>query len=106
MASIFCNINKIYCNRLKTKISLNIIYTFSLYRTINTLRLGYKCEAVNVKYIIPALSQHLTKHTNAICGQNIEFFTLSLVVHKVTIRLYMGKRKCREVQSTKKHLKT
>jgi hypothetical protein len=54
-----------------------------LYRAVNTLHLGYKCEALNVKYIVPARSKNTTKHKHAICGQNIEFFTLDPVVHKV-----------------------
>jgi hypothetical protein len=34
--------------------------------------------------IIAVCSQIHTKHTNAMCGQNVELLNVKLVVHKVT----------------------
>jgi len=37
--------------------------------------------------IIAVCSQIHTKHTNILCGQNVEFVNVKLVVHKVTTGL-------------------
>jgi len=37
--------------------------------------------------IIAVCSQIHTKHINTLCGQNVEFLKLNLVVNKVTTRL-------------------
>ena len=47
---------------------------FSSYRALNTL-LGVKIEAVNAdREIIAICSQIHTKHTNTLCGQNVELY--------------------------------
>ena len=38
--------------------------------------------------IIAVYSQIHTKHTNTVCGQNVEFLNVKLVVHIVTTGLY------------------
>ena len=40
--------------------------------------------------IIAVCSQIHTKHINTLCGQNVEFSTLNLVVSEITIGLYKG----------------
>ena len=37
--------------------------------------------------IIAVCSQFHTKHTNTLCGQNVELLNVKLVVNKVTTRL-------------------
>jgi len=60
----------------------------SAYRAVNTLRLGYKNQSVNaIKEIIAVCSQIHTKHTNTLCGQNVELLTVQLTVHIVTTGL-------------------
>ena len=39
---------------------------------------------------IAVCSQIHTKHINTLCGQNVEFVTVKLVVHTVTTGLYSG----------------
>jgi len=48
---------------------------FRPYRAVNTLPLGYKNQSVIMLYreIIAVCSQIHTKHTNTLCGQNVEF---------------------------------
>jgi len=40
--------------------------------------------------IIAVCSQIHTKHTNILCGQNVELLNVKLVVHIVTAGLYRG----------------
>ena len=40
--------------------------------------------------IIAVCSQIHTKHLNTLCGQNVEFLNVKLVVRIVTIGLYKG----------------
>jgi len=40
--------------------------------------------------IIAVCSQMHTKHINALCGHNVEFLNVKLVVHLVTIGLYVN----------------
>jgi hypothetical protein len=42
------------------------------------------------KEIIAVCSQIHTKHLNTLCGQNVEFLNVKLVVRIVTIGLYKG----------------
>jgi hypothetical protein len=49
---------------------------FSSYRTVNTLRLGYKNQSMLYSEIIAVCSQIHTKHINTLCGQNAEFFNV------------------------------
>jgi len=45
------------------------------YRAVNTLRLSYKNQPVNVVHeIIAVCSQIHRKHTNTLSGQNVELF--------------------------------
>ena len=49
-------------------------YSFSTYRTVNTLRLGYKTSQLMLyREIMAVRSQIHTKHINTLCRQNIEF---------------------------------
>jgi hypothetical protein len=41
--------------------------------------------------IIAASSQIYTKHINTLCGQNVEFLDVKLLVHIVTTGLYRVK---------------
>jgi len=40
--------------------------------------------------IIALCSEIHTKHTNTLCGQNVEFVNVTLVVHIVTTLLIIG----------------
>ena len=40
--------------------------------------------------IIAVCSEIYTKHINTLCGQNVEFVNVRLVVHIVTSGLYMA----------------
>jgi hypothetical protein len=42
--------------------------------------------------IIAVCSQIHTKHINTLCGQNVEFFDVKLVVHKASTRALRGER--------------
>jgi len=44
--------------------------------------------------IIAGCSEVRIKHTNTLCGQNVKFLTLKLVVHIVTIGLKTVKIQC------------
>ena len=48
--------------------------------------------------IIAVCSQIHTRHINTLCGQNIEFFVLNLVVYKISNRLKNVKRKSETVE--------
>jgi hypothetical protein len=51
----------------------HILFTFFLYMQENTLRLGYKiCQLMMYKEIITICSQIHTRHTNTLCGQDVE----------------------------------
>jgi hypothetical protein len=52
----------------KTKFLLNSIYKLSPYLTGNALHLRYKPQPVNAVYC-----ENHTKHTDPLCGQNVEF---------------------------------
>jgi len=41
---------------------------------------------MSYRKIIAVCSQIHTKHINTVCGQNVEFVNVKLVVHKVTTR--------------------
>jgi hypothetical protein len=41
--------------------------------------------------IIAVCSELHTKHTNTLCGQNVEVLNVKLVVHRLTTWFHMGK---------------
>ena len=65
------------------------ICSYSPYRAVNTLRLCYRKESVNVVWgnISCFFFQIHTKHINTLCGQNVEMLNVKLVVHIVTTGL-------------------
>ena len=59
----------------------------SPYRAVNSLRLGYKNESVNVVWeIIAVCSEIHTKHINTLCGQNVELLNVKLAAYKDPVR--------------------
>jgi len=48
--------------------------------------------------MIAVCSQIHTKHTNTLCGQNVELLNVKLVVHIATTGLYMVKHSFRTAQ--------
>jgi hypothetical protein len=58
-----------------------------MYWRVNTLRLGYKNQLMLYSEIIAVCSQIHTKHINTLCGQNVEFVNVNLVVYIVTTGL-------------------
>jgi len=66
------------------------IQKFSSYRAVNTPRLGYKDQTVNILYReIPTIcSETHKKHINTLFQQDVEFLIFfNLLVHIVTIRI-------------------
>jgi hypothetical protein len=59
--------------------------SFTSYRAVNTLFLGYKSQSVNIVYC----SEIHIKHINTLCGQNVELLNVKLVVHIVTTVRYI-----------------
>jgi hypothetical protein len=63
---------------------------FSSYRAVNTLRLGYKDQPVNILYweMPTVYSETHKKHINTLFQQNVQFWIFfNLLVHIVTIRI-------------------
>jgi len=60
------------------------------YSTVNTLRLVIKTSQLMLyREIIAVCSEIHTKHINTVCGQNVEFVNVKLVVHIVTAVWYI-----------------
>jgi len=60
----------------------------SPYRAVKTLRLCYKTSQLMLyREIIAVCSDIHTKHINTLCGQNVEFVSVKLVVNIVTTGL-------------------
>jgi hypothetical protein len=61
----------------KTNIKVIYISTFSPYRAVNTLRVGYKTQSFMLyTEIIAVCSETHTKHINTLCGQNVELLNV------------------------------
>jgi hypothetical protein len=61
--------------------NLHYIQRPSLYRAVNTLRIGYKTsQLILYREIIAICSEIHTKHINTLCGQNVELLNVKLVV--------------------------
>ena len=61
-----------------------ILYSVSLYRAVNGLRVG---QLMLYREIMAVCSQIHTKHINTVCGQNVELLNVKLAVHIVTTGL-------------------
>ena len=61
-----------------------ILYSVSLYRAVNRLRVG---QLMLYREIMAVCSEIHTKHINTLCGQNVELLNVKLVVHIVTTGL-------------------
>jgi len=75
---------------------------------IHSVRTAQKTHSVSViktshlmlhREIIAVCSEIYTKHTNTLCGQNVELLNVKLVVHIVNTGLYRVKKKDRKVQN-------
>jgi hypothetical protein len=65
---------------LRKRIDLNYVCRFSSYRTVNTLSLCYKTNPLMLyREIIAVCSEIGTKHTNTLCGHNVEFVNVKPV---------------------------
>ena len=60
-------------NHLNINIKLNYIYRFSSYRPVNTHRLRYKNQAVQLVYVNNHCCEIGIKHICVLCGQEVEF---------------------------------
>jgi hypothetical protein len=60
--------------------------TFSPYRAIKTLTASAikTSQLILYREIIAVCSQIHTKHANTLCGQNLKFVNVKLVIHLVT----------------------
>ena len=55
---------------------MNVTWTSSPHRAVNTLRLGYTNQSVNVVRGNNRCSEIHTKHINTLCGQNVELLNV------------------------------
>jgi len=83
---MFCGEIITVCSQIHKKThNLNYIWISSPYRAVNTLRLDYKNRSLMLcGEIIAVCSQIYTEHINKLCGQNVEFLVLQLVLYIVT----------------------
>ena len=83
--------NKTYTEKQIIIIAFNSIYRYRSYRAVNIFRLGYKtnqcCTGTNCWFVL----SH-TKHTNALCGQNVEFLNVINIrmLRKSTFPFYLS----------------
>jgi hypothetical protein len=66
--------NQCHCHFLKMNFPSIIFKSFSLYRAVNTLRIGYKNCNLMPQIITVFFLRLLQKPTKALCGQNVEKF--------------------------------
>jgi hypothetical protein len=79
MAS-FLAVPQVTVNPIKTK-DEPAVYFVSPYRAVNTPSVIKTSHLILFREIIAVCSQIHTKHTNTLCGQNVEFVGVKLMVH-------------------------
>jgi len=69
---------------LQAKNTLSFIWISSPYRAVNISSLIKANQLMLYREIIAVCSEIHTKHINTLCGQNVEFVNVKLVVHILT----------------------